>query len=198
MPTYLGSKWYSDKGKKTMANRFQKFIYYISAEAPVMIIFALLWILQKSSLAEPIFISWKIPTVLITIAVASILIFNCFFRKAITDLSILQVTGSEFKCIDGWLFAYVVSYLLPFASLAIGDVAWIILGIILILMMIILVFSDYVTPHPLLFCKGYHFYELKADGLATDYKVISKKQIRNVKDICKVSRVFEFLLIRKG
>ncbi|MDO4808533.1 MAG: hypothetical protein Q4A04_01000 [Eubacteriales bacterium] len=181
-----------------MANRFQKFIYYISAESPVMIIFALLWILQKSSFTEPVFISWKIPTVLITIAVASILMFNCFFRKAKTDLSILQVTGSEFKCIDGWLFAYVVSYLLPFTSLAIGDVAWIVLVIILILLMLILVFSDYVTPHPLLFCKGYHFYELKTDGLASDYKVISKKQIRNVKDICKVSRVFEFLLIRKG
>lgn len=110
----------------------------------------------------------------------------------------MEIEGSEFKCVDGWLAAYVVTYLLPLASLLLGDVAWIVLGVVMVLLMLVLVFSDHVTPHPLLFCKGYHFYELKVDGLASDYKVISKKQIRNAKDIKKVSRVFEFLLIRTG
>lgn len=181
-----------------MANRFQKFIYYLSTEAPVLIVLALVWLIKESTWDAPIQISWKIPLILIIAAIALIMVFNVFFKKAITTLSIMEISGSEFKCVDGWLIAFIVSYMLPFASLAIVDVVWIVLEAIVVLVMIVLVFSDHVTPHPLLFCKGFHFYELKVDGLASDYKVLSKKQIRDAKDIKKVSRVFEFLLIRMG
>ena len=143
-------------------------------------------------------LNWTVSIILIVVAIALIIVFNAFFKKAETELSVMDILGSEYKCIDGWLVGYVVSYLLPFASLALGDVIWIVLGVIIVLLMVILAFSDHVTPHPLLFCKGFHFYELKVEGLASDYKVISKKQIRNAKDIRKVSRVFEFLLIRMG
>lgn len=173
-----------------MANRFQKFIYYLSAEAPILFIFDIVWLIQKKT--------WKVPVTLFVIAVILIIIFSAFFKKAKSSLSILDVEGSEFRCIDGWLIAYVTTYLLPFTSLVLGDVCWVVLGILLLVVMVFLVFSDHVTPHPLLLCKGYHFYELKVEGLASDYKVISKKQIRDAKDIKKVSRVFEFLLIRMG
>lgn len=181
-----------------MANRFQKLIYYLSAETPILVVLALAWALQKSSWVPTVSISWQVPGVLLVMSVIMTLLFTAFFRKALSELSIMKIEGSEFKCVDGWLAAYVVTYLLPLASLLLGDVAWIVLGVVLVLLMLVLVFSDHVTPHPLLFCKGYHFYELKVDGLASDYKVISKKQIRNAKDIKKVSRVFEFLLIRTG
>ena len=181
-----------------MANRFQKFLYYLSAEAPVFMVFAVLWFIEKSTWSKPIKLNWKTPLILFTVSMVLIIVFYRFFKEAKANLSVMEIIGSEYKCVDGWLVAYVVSYLLPLASLAIGDVIWIVLGIVMGLLIFILVFSDYVTPHPLLFFKGYHFYELKVDGLASDYKVISKKQIRNAKDIKKVSRVFEFLLIRMG
>jgi len=171
-----------------MANRFQKFIYFLSAEAPIMFVFAAVWKVQKNS--------WKVPIISIVIGILLIILFEDFFRKAKSTLSVLDVEGSEFRCIDGWMMVYITTYLFPFVSLKFGDVSWIILGIILLIIMAILVFSDHVTPHPLLFFKGYHFYELKVERLASDYKVISKEQIRDVKDIKKVSRVFEFLLIR--
>lgn len=181
-----------------MANRFQKFIYYLSAEVPVLMVIAIVWLIEKSTWRKPMVLNWAVSIILIVVAIALIIVFNAFFKKAETELSVMDILGSEYKCIDGWLVGYVVSYLLPFASLALGDVIWIVLGVIIVLLMVILVFSDHVTPHPLLFCKGFHFYELKVEGLASDYKVISKKQIRNAKDIRKVSRVFEFLLIRMG
>lgn len=181
-----------------MANRFQKFIYYLSAEAPVLMVIAIVWLIEKSTWTKPMVLNWPVSIILIAVAIVLIIVFNAFFKKAETKLSVMDILGSEYKCIDGWLVGYVVSYLLPFASLALGDVIWIVLGVIIVLLMVILVFSDHVTPHPLLFCKGFHFYEVKVEGLASDYKVISKKQIRNVKDIRKVSRVFEFLLIRMG
>ena len=161
-----------------MANRFQKCIYYLSAEAPVLIVLAVLWLIQKSSFKKTFTISWKVPLLLICIAILMIAVFNKFFKKAESELSIMEISGSEYKCIDGWLVGYAVAYLLPLASLTLGDVAWIVLGIVLFVLLIILTFSDHVTPHPLLFCKGYHFYELKVEGMASDYKVISKKQIR--------------------
>ena len=180
-----------------MANRFQKFIYYLSAEAPALIVFALVWLIKKSSWElNQIRIDWIVPLILVACAVLLAVVFDKFFNKAKKELSVMDISGSEYKCIDGWLVAYVVSYLFPFISLTLDDVIWSILAIVLVIMMCILVFTDYVTPHPLLFFKGYHFYELKVDGFASDYKLISKKQIRSVMDIRKVSRVFEFLLIR--
>ena len=185
-------------GEYSMANRFQKFIYYLSAEAPVLMILAIVWLIEKSIWTKPVRISWAVPLILMAVAILLIIVFYAFFKKAKTELTIMEIAGSEYKCIDGWLVAYVISYLLPFSSLVLGDVIWIVLGVVLVLLMIILVFSDHVTPHPMLFFRGYHFYELKVEGLASDYKVISKKQIRNVKDIRKISRIFEFLLIRMG
>ena len=173
-----------------MANRFQKFIYYLSAEAPVIILLAIWLLIQGQS---PL-----VPVILFAIAILLLVAFVLFFRKAKNQLSILEVSGSKFKCIDGWLVGYIVTYLLPFVSLLVEDMVWIILWILLALLLIILVLSDHVTPHPLLFCRGYHFYELEVEGMASDYKVISKKQVRSVKDIRKASRVFEFLLIRMG
>lgn len=189
------------KGKKEnriMANRFQKFIYYFSAEAPVLIVFAILWLWKKSKWTKPVSISWKTPALLVVASIVLIVLFNIFFNKAKSGLSVLEVKGTAFRSADGWLIAYVGSYLLPLASLAWGDVAWVVLAVVLFILMAILVFSDYVTPHPLLFCKGYHFYELDMDGAASGFTVISKKPIRNVNDFKKVSRVFEFLLIRMG
>lgn len=173
-----------------LANRFQKFIYHLSAEAPVLFVFAIVWLIQKNS--------WMIPLILVGSGFFLIIIFTLFFKKAKSSLSILDVEGVEYKCVDGWLIGYVTTYLIPFISLILGDVSWIVLGVLLLIILSVLVFSDYVTPHPVLFFMRYHFYELKVEGLASDYKVISKKQIRNAKDIRRVSRIFEFLLIRMG
>ena len=179
-----------------MANRFQKIIYYLSAGAPVLIVFAIVWLIEKSTWTDPIVICWKVPIVLLFISIILMILFALLFDKAKTSLSIVDVHGSEYKCVDGWNAGYIITFLLPFASFALGDVVWIVVTIVVLFLLAVLVFSDHITPHPLLFFCGYHFYELKVEGLASNYIVISKKQIRNVKDFKKVSRVFEFLLIR--
>lgn len=179
-----------------MANKFQKLVYYLSAVSPVLIVFSFLLFFEKSEWTEPRRVYWIVPSILLVVAVLLICAFNWFFKRCVTGLSIINVEGTSFKCIDGWLFVYVVTYLLPLSYIALGDVIWIVLFVVIVLLTIVFVFSDYVTPHPILFFKGFHFYELKVGGFA-DYIVISKKQIRNVKSIVKVSRVFEFLLIRR-
>lgn len=181
-----------------MANRFQKLIYYLSAEAPVFIVFAIIWLCKESTWTEPVILSWKVPVLLFAIAVILIVIFSLFFSKAKTGLSVLDITGTAYRTADGWLVGYVVSYLLPLTYVTWGDIVWGVLAVVQLILIIVLVFSDYVTPHPLLFCIGYRFYEIDVEGAASGFKVISKKRIRNVYDFKKVSRVFEFLLIRMG
>lgn len=181
-----------------MANRFQKFIYYLSAETPVLLVLGIMWLCEKSSWKKPIMISWRVPALLLIASVILGIVFIAFFNRAKVDLSIVNVTGSDYRSADGWLVAYVGTYLLPLTSIAWGDVAWVIVAVVLIILLLVLTFSDHMTPHPLLFCMGYHFYELDVDGAASGYTVISKKRIRNAADFKKVSRVFEFLLIRMG
>lgn len=181
-----------------MANRFQKFIYYFSAETPILLVLAIMWLVRKSSWKEPIMISWKMPTFLLIVSVFLVIVFISFFNRAKADLSLINITGTGYRSADRWLVAYGVTYLLPLTSIAWGDIDWVGLGAVLIILMLVLIFSDHVTPHPLLFCMGYHFYELDVVGAASGYTVISQKQIRNVADFKKVSRVFEFLLIRLG
>jgi hypothetical protein len=42
---------------------------------------------------------------------------------------------------------------------------------------------------------GYHFYQATAENGISNYVVISKRKIRHKKELKKVKRVFEFLLI---
>lgn len=181
-----------------MANRFQKFIYYFSAEAPILLVLSIMWLVEKSAWKKPIMISWKVPALLLIASVILVIAFVLFFNRAKADLSLINITGTDYRSADGWLVAYVGTYLLPLTSIGWGDIAWVVLASVLIILMLVLTFSDHVTPHPLLFCMGYHFYEVDVEGAASGYTVISKRQIRNVADFKKVSRVFEFLLIRLG
>lgn len=181
-----------------MANRFQKFIYYLSAETPVLLVLGIMWLFEKSTWQKPIMISWKVPALLFIVSTILVIVFIAFFNRAKANLSIIIVKVTDYRSAEGWLVAYVVTYLLPLVSIVFGDVAWGVLATVLMILLVVLTFSDHVTPHPLLFFLGYHFYELDVDGAASGYIVISQKRIRNVADFNKVSRVFEFLLIRLG
>lgn len=177
-----------------MANRFQKFIYYLTAEAPAFFVLGLIWFIKKSEWGKTIVLSWKVPVFLLFVTVFLIVLLIRFFKKAKSSLSIANVKGENFRSVDGWLVVYVVTYLLPLAYIPWGDVVWIVLILILLILMVVLTFSDIATPHPLLFGMGYHFYELNMKG-KTGFIIISKKQVQNVNEFKKVSQLFENLLI---
>ncbi len=174
-----------------MANRFQKFIYYLTAEAPIMIFLAIAWLIRKPS-------SWKVPVVLLVGATLLIIFFNCFFNYAKRNLPTIDVIAGKPANADGWLIGYIISYLLPIASIAIGDIIWLIVAIIAVTVLLAFTFTDYITPHPLLYIRGYKTYHIDVEGAASGYTLISKKKLRKAEDIKKVVRVFEFLLIRIG
>lgn len=96
---------------------------------------------------------------------------------------------------DGWMVAYIISYMLPFASMAIDDFDAIVCGIIAAALIVIIPFVNSATPNPLLFLRRYHFYEISAENGVSGYLLICKRNLRNAKHITTVKRVFEFLLI---
>lgn len=105
-----------------MANRLQKFIYLLSAESPILLIIAIVWLIEKSSFLNPITISWKNPLILFIIVVVSIVTFNISFNYGRNHLQIMEVNGSEFYCGDGWMVGYVAAYLFPLITFKFGEV----------------------------------------------------------------------------
>lgn len=87
--------------------------------------------------------------------------------------------------------------MLPLANMVIDEWNLFILAGISLTIGVVIPFINCAIPHPLLFFRGYHFYNLTTENGISSYILISKKKIRNKKEIKLVGRIFEFLLIEK-
>ena len=181
-----------------MANRIQKLLYFLSAESPILIVFAIVWLIEKSTWSKPISISWKIPTILITLSVLLIIAFNYSFDYGKKNLQTIPVSATEISGGDEWIVAYIISYILPLAEYQFGEMIKPVVGAAVLMLLVVLTFTDYMTPHPILYLRRYHFYKLDIEGAHAGYNLISKKKLKRSSDVRKVSQVFEFLLLRQG
>ena len=91
-----------------------------------------------------------------------------------------------------------ITYLLPLASFQFGEMVKPVVGIVIVILLIAMTFTDFMTPHPILYLRGYHFYSLDVEGAHSGYNLISKKKLKRASDVASVSQVFEFLLLRQG
>lgn len=122
------------------------------------------------------------------------------FQKIIYYFSAMApicIRVTEVSANDIWILGYIISYLMPLVSIIIDEWNFVILAIIAILIGIVIPFMNSAMPHPLLAIKKYHFYELATENGISSYVLISKRKIRNKKEIKVVGRLFEFLLIEK-
>lgn len=181
-----------------MANRFQKLIYFLSAESPILIMFALVWLIGKSTWAKPIIISWKVPLVLTLFSILLIVVFNHSFDYGKKNLQTITISASEISGGDEWIVAYIISYLLPLAEFQFGEMIKPVVGAVILMLLAVMTFTDFMTPHPILYLRRYHFYKLDVEGAHAGYNLISKKKLKRPSDVKHVSQVFEFLLIRQG
>ena len=125
-----------------MPNFLQKWLYNLSAGAPLLIVFAIVWYCEKRT----------------------------------------------------WIVAYISSYILPFASMALDDYNFLLFFAIAAAIVILAPFANSAVPNPLLALGRYHFYQITAENGVSGYVLISKRKIRSAKDVKRVNRVFEFLL----
>lgn len=170
-----------------MANIIQRFIYNLSAAAPLSYILALVWYFQKGTPTVPI--------VCICIGTVLVICFKLSFSYGKKHIAPIAIRANDISPNDGWVVAYVVSYLLPFASIAVKDFDIAICGLIAAILIIIAPYINTAIPNPLLFCMRYHFYQVIAENGISGYVLISKRKLRKAKDLKTVRRVFEFLLL---
>ena len=172
-----------------MANTIQKLIYYFSAVAPVCITFSLVWIIQGKGIV--------LPVILVSTSLVVVVLFSVAFIYGYKNIAPTTIRVTDISTDDLWLLGYVFSYLLPLANMVIDEWNLFILAGISLTIGVVIPFINCAIPHPLLFFRGYHFYNLTTENGISSYILISKKKIRNKKEIKLVGKIFEFLLIEK-
>lgn len=172
-----------------MANTIQKLLYFFSAIAPVCITFSVVLIIQGKGIMFPV--------ILISVSVIGVVLFILSFRYGNKNIAPMTIRVTDVSTSDLWILGYVFSYLLPLGNIVIDEWnLYILVGISLIISVVI-PFINSAIPHPLLLFGRYHFYNLTTENGISSYILISKKKIRNKKEIKMVGRIFEFLLIEK-
>lgn len=172
-----------------MANRLQKLLYFLSSESPVLIFIAILWYVQKKE--------WQVSIILVIQAIVIDILFVISFNYGRRKIPVIPVMATEIANAEGPLIGYVLSYLLPFGTMTLEDYYLPILVVAIFILELVLTFTDFMSPHPLLFIAGYHFYKIGIEGASKEYYLASKKTLRKPGDVTVVQRVFEFLLIRE-
>ena len=110
-------------------------------------------------------------------------------------MATMAIRTIEISPHDGWILGYVTAYLLPLASTIIKEIDFTILGIIAAIVVLVFGYSNTSSPNPLLAIRRYHFYQVLTENGIADYVLISKRKLRNKKDLKVVNRMFEFLLV---
>ncbi|WP_035287944.1 hypothetical protein [Clostridium sp. KNHs214] len=173
-----------------MGNIVQKFIYNVSTVAPLSFIFALVWYLQKETL--------KVPLISIAVGIVLIVLFSVSFSYGKTHIAPIIIRTNDISPYDGWVVLYVLSYALPFASMAIKDFDVTICAILGVILAVVAPYVNTSIPNPLLWVKQYHFYQVSGEHGMSGYTVISKRKLRRSKDLGTVNRIFDFLLLDTG
>lgn len=170
-----------------MGNRFQRFLYNISAASPTFFAFSIVWLIQKKT--------WQLPVICSLIGAIAIFLFIKSFKYGLKHLAPISIRTSDISPNDSWIIVYILSYLLPFASMTIDDFSPIVCGIIAFLIAFAAPFINSAIPNPILFMKKYHFYQVSGEHGISGCVLISKKKYRNKDELKLVNRMFEFLLI---
>ena len=173
-----------------MANKIQKTIYSLSVLVPLCLTLAIAWYFQYQD--------WKIPMVLIVVGILMSTLLYKTFTYGKDNIEEIDIRITEISPRDGWIAGYMVAYAVPFASMVLDDFNMVLVGTILTGIILVLVFSNSVTPNMLLFLRGYHFYAIITDNGISECILISKRVIRNTKHLKRVKRIFEYLLLDIG
>ena len=170
-----------------MANGLQKLIYNMSVASPLLIVFALVWYIQKKS--------WTIPIICVVVAVVLILCLLRSFSYGKKHLAPIQIRTNDISPHDGWIVVYIITYVLPFASLIIDDLNLIVCSVVAFAIAVIAAYVNTAIPNPILLFQRYHFYSVGAENGISGYVLISRRKLRKKQDLKSVNRVFEFLLL---
>lgn len=170
-----------------MGSKLQKQLYNISSAAPVCFTFAFVWYMQKKTIV--------IPLTFLIIGMVLIGMMCLSFSYGKRNLAPITIRTSDISPNDGWIIAYIITYMLPFANMVIDEWNLILCGGLAIIIMLCVPFVNTAIPNPILFIRGYHFYQISAENGVSGYVLISKRKLRRKQDLKVINRMYEFLFI---
>lgn len=158
----------------------------ITSTSPVLLTYTfILWIEDKS--LKKIFLILLLLLILVSI---SILIIFISKRK----LEVITFPITSIKTADSEVFGFFLAYLFPFISLTSKKINEPVLIFILILFLLIIWGTHSYHTNPLLTILGYHFYEVETPGNVS-YLLITRRDLRNTKDIDLVVQISEYMVL---
>ena len=107
----------------------------------------------------------------------------------------IKIRTSDIAPYDSWVIMYIITYMFPFASLAIKDFNLIICVVIGGVLIMAVPCVNTAIPNPILFLRGYHFYQVSGEHGISGCVLISRRRIRKAKDLKTVNRIFDFLFL---
>lgn len=136
-----------------------------------------------------------IPCIVICIGIALIILFMISFAYGKRHLAPIIIRTNDIAPYDSWVIMYIITYMFPFTSLVIKDFNLIICVIIGGVMIMAVPCVNTAIPNPILFLRGYHFYQVSGEHGISGCVLISRRRIRKAKDVKTVNRIFDFLLL---
>lgn len=170
-----------------MGNISQRLIYNLSAAAPLCFIFALVWYWQKKTR--------DISCIAICIGIILVILLMISFAYGKRHFAPIIIRTNDIAPYDSWVIVYIITYMFPFASLAIKDINLIICVIIAGVLIVAAPCVNTAIPNPILFLRGYHFYQVSGEHGISGSVLISRRKLRKAKDVKTVNRIFDYLLL---
>ncbi len=172
-----------------------KFLLVATAFAPVMLTSAYVsWWKAKDDQHgwwEALQIAWPSMWLLITGAVAAVIVCLLVMHQAARQLSRNPVVIKSIKPADKELIGFVLAYLLPLArgTPFEGYPLFVVLAVFFLVVMT----SNAYHTNPLLGMLGWHFYEVVIDEVS--YILVSRRNIHNVRSIKEVVSLTDYMLL---
>lgn len=172
-----------------MLNKFQKILYNSCALSILLIEFSIISFYQDE---DCYFI---IPIMIISVLM---IIYQWFLiRKSKTVLSPIVVNIDTISVKDKISLLPCLSYVIMATKIMWSEVnIWMLLSIFIIMVIISLCRNEDMV-NPILLLMGYKIYTVKLKTGIADCTLLSKKKLRNTKDVKQVYRMFEYLLLEE-
>lgn len=178
-----------------MLSKLLEHVLVLTSISPVFLAMAFIEVvsLQNKLCGIPWFFLWLL------LLIMSFLISRIVVRFSERNLESMPITVRSVAPADKEVAAFLIAYLLPLSNIITVNV-WTEIFIVMLLYVAILTTSNY-HFNPLLSIWGYHYYEITIESKDEDhsqsytYILMTKKTVRNCKDIKRVVQISDYMLM---
>lgn len=186
-----------------MANKAQKLLFNLSTMSPLVLIFAIVYWLEKdvklfSEQEDKIQINVTAVALIIIISISVAFSFysSWFVRACNKKLERIPIGVDGVVPNDTWVIVVLLSYALPAAGVVFKELNIYISIVVILLWILFLALSNTILPNPILMLQGYHFYKITTVDGSSDIILLSRrKSIQNRSVVNTVMIAFHYLAI---